>query len=149
MLLLANTLCYFLVATFSASISIFSMSLLGLQLQPEQPQLVTSSRSFSLLILVHSNFYLFLFFQLNPFVPRHNNINQVTLSSSFAQGNYIRSSLLNDMIYLDIKISQYFDPVILWFLWFLWFLSCLWLYHLISSTKLNFWHSSKCTILAI
>ena len=67
----------------SASLSIFSMSLLGLQLQLEQPQLVTSSRSFSLLALVQCNCLPFLFFQLNALVPRNSNINKVTLSFSF------------------------------------------------------------------
>ena len=54
----------------------------------------------------------FLFFQLNPFVPRHRNINKVTLSFNFVQHNYVRPSAFNDMVCLDIKISQYLDPAI-------------------------------------
>ena len=40
----------------SASLSIFSMSLLGFQLQLEQPQLVTSYRPYSLPVLNYCNF---------------------------------------------------------------------------------------------
>ena len=68
---------------------------------------------FSFPILVAVIVYIFLFFQLNQFVPRHSSINKVTLSFSFVQHNYIRSSVLNDVVCFDIKISQYFDPVIL------------------------------------
>ena len=49
MLLFAKALCYSLCLTSPASLSIFLMSLLGLQLQLKQPQLETSSRSFSVL----------------------------------------------------------------------------------------------------
>ena len=42
--------------------------------------------------------YFFLFFQLNPFVPRHSNIDKVTLSFRFVQHNYVRPSVLNGMI---------------------------------------------------
>ena len=86
-LLFAKALYCSLHITSSASLSIFSVSLLGLQLQLEQPQLETSSRSFLLPILLP---IFFLFFQLSPFV----------------------SSVLNDMVCLDIKILQYFSPVI-------------------------------------
>ena len=75
MLLFAKALYYSLHLTSSASLSIFLMSLLGFQLQLEQPQFEISSRSFSLLALVRCNCLYFLFFQLNPFVPRHSNIN--------------------------------------------------------------------------
>ena len=51
----AKALYYSLHLTFSASLSMFLMSLLRLQLQLEQSQLVTSSRSFSLPILVRYN----------------------------------------------------------------------------------------------
>ena len=110
MLLFVKALCYSLHLTSSASISVFWMLLLGLQLQLEQPQLVTSSRSFSVAVLVHCNCIPFLFFQLSPFVPRHSHINKVTLYFSFVQHNSVRPSVLKDMICLDIKMLQIFDP---------------------------------------
>ena len=143
MLLFVKALCYSLHLTSSASISVFWMLLLGLQLQLEQPQLVTSSRSFSVAVLVHCNCLPFLFFQLSPFVPRHSHINKVTLYFSFVQHNSVRPSVLKDMICLDIKMLQIFDPA------FSAALAGLWLYLLTLPTKPNFWHSSWCTILAI
>ena len=59
MLLFEKALCYSLCLTSSASLSIFSMLLLGLQLQLKQPQLEASSRSFSLPIFVRCNYLSF------------------------------------------------------------------------------------------
>ena len=71
MLLFAKALYYSLHQTSSAtSLSVFSVLLIGLQLQLEQPII-----------------YLFLFFQLNLFVPRHSSINKVILSFGFVQHN--------------------------------------------------------------
>ena len=58
------------------------------------------------------NVYLFLFFQLNPFVPRHSNINKVTSSFNFLQKNYVRPLVLKDMVSLYTNSPQDFDPVI-------------------------------------
>ena len=113
MVLFAKALYYFLHLTSSASLPIFSMSLLELQLKLEQAQLETSSRSFLLPVLVHCNCLSFPVLSTQCFVLRHSSINKVTLSFNLVQHNYVRSSLLNDMICLDIKIPQYFDPVIL------------------------------------
>ena len=55
MLLFANVLCCSLCLTSPPSLSIFLMSLLGPQLQLKQPQLETSSRSFSLPVLIRCN----------------------------------------------------------------------------------------------
>ena len=59
MLLFAKALCYSLRLTSSASLSIFSMLLLGLQLQLKQSQHEASSRSFLLPIFVHCNYLSF------------------------------------------------------------------------------------------
>ena len=69
MLLFAKALCYSLHLISSVSLSIFSISLLGLQLQLEQPQLVTSSRSFSLPVLVHCNCLSFPVLSTQSFCP--------------------------------------------------------------------------------
>ena len=115
MLLFAKALCYSLCLTSAASLSIFLMSLLGLQLQLEQPQLETSSRFFLRPLLIRCNCLSFsvLSTQLNPFVPRHWNINKVALSFIFVQNSYVRHSVLNGMVCLYIKTPQYFDPAIL------------------------------------
>ena len=130
--------------TSSASPSIFLMSLLGLQLQMEQPQLVTSLRFFYsqilfslsqiLLSTITRVTCLFLFFQLNPFVARHISINKVIVSFNFVQCSFIRPSVLNDIVCLDIKITRYFDPIIL---------NCTFRFAIIPKTfptNPNFWH---------
>ena len=113
MLLFENVLYYSLHLTSSANISIFSVSLLEPQLQLEIPKLETSSRSVLLLVLVYCNCLFFPVLSIQSFCPRHSNINKVTHFFSFVQHNYVRPSMLNDMICLDIKIPQYFDPGIL------------------------------------
>ena len=70
MLLFAKALCYSLCLTSPASLSIFLMSLLGLQLQLEQPQLETSSRSFSLPVLIRCNCLSFPVLSTQSFCPQ-------------------------------------------------------------------------------
>ena len=69
-LLFAKALCYSLCLTSAASLSVFLMSLLGLQLQLEQLQLETSSRSFSLPILIRYNFISFPVLSTQSFCPQ-------------------------------------------------------------------------------
>ena len=53
MLLFAKALCNFLYLTSSAILSIFLMSFQGLQLQPEQPQLVTNHNLWQVAYIFH------------------------------------------------------------------------------------------------
>ena len=66
----------------------------------------------------------------------------VTLSFKFVQHNYIRPSMLYDIICLDVKYHILTLSLSTTF-------SGLWLYHLTSPTSPNFWNTSKRTILII
>ena len=69
-LLFAKALCYPLHLTSSPSLSVFMISLLGLQLQLEQPQFVANSRFFSLSILFHCNYLSFPVLSTQSFCPQ-------------------------------------------------------------------------------
>ena len=94
----------------SASLSIFSMSFLELQLQLEQPKLVARSRSFSLPVLAYCN--CLPVFLTHSFCPKEKRYKKGDTFFSFVPHNYVRSSMLNDMICLDIKITKCFGLVI-------------------------------------
>ena len=96
----------------SASLSIFSMSFLELQLQLEQPKLVARSRSFSLPVLAYCNCLPFTVFLTHSFCPKEKRYKKGDTFFSFVPHNYVRSSMLNDMICLDIKITKCFGLVI-------------------------------------
>ena len=134
MLLFGKVLGYSLHLTSWASLSILSMSLLGLWLQLKQSQLVTISRSS--------------FCNCLPF-------RTILLSPGTAIS--IRWH------FLSVLYNTTMSGLLCWMTWSVWILKShnilalsfpntlagLRLYHLTSPTKQNFWNSSKITILAI
>ena len=115
----------------------------GFQLELKQPQLETSSRSFSLPVLVCCNCLSLPVLSTQAFCFRHSNIINVT--------------------FFSVLYSTTMSGLLWWIAWSVWILKShniltllfsttlagLWLYYLTSPTKPNFRYSSKCTTFAI